>query len=458
MAFDEMLLMTQKQQEYSGQGHLATIGEIFYKSDMVTSVISSSLVNDTMDEPWDNSTSTVWYPPLPPFLPGDDQLWALENIVWALNVFGVPAIIVFGVAGNLLAFAIFTHTYLRIQSASVYLAFLNATNSVFLACLFVTWLQNHVGVMTIARQGWCQAVTYLSQVSNFLSVWSVVGFTVERWLIVFYPLRKEEFCSRPRALAVVGSLTAVALLLYSHTTWTNEIIVLTMPLMEVEARMCGPAEDHRFMIEVARSVDTVLTLVIPSTSIVALNVGIVAKVVQFSRASRHLDALKSSRAGSGQSHQQKQQQQQPQPQLQRQQTGSSSQRLLDSKALFVGGGAVDNKTMSLRTTRILVQPNHPGTVVQGGATANYVQLVPMRGDVAVVGGGGGGGGGKEGRKHSVRRSPYGGPSYSAAASFNRRCTAVDSRAGQQNIARTRQSYQMRTTRTLLTISVSRHFL
>ena len=40
--------------------------------------------------------------------------------------------------------------------------------------------------------GWCQFVTYATYVSAFLSAWIVVGFTVERYIVVYYPLQVSK--------------------------------------------------------------------------------------------------------------------------------------------------------------------------------------------------------------------------------------------------------------------------
>jgi hypothetical protein len=54
-------------------------------------------------------------------------------------------------------------------------------------------------VHTFNRQGWCQAVVYMSTASTFLSVWLTVAFTVERFIAVHYPLQRPHICTVARA-------------------------------------------------------------------------------------------------------------------------------------------------------------------------------------------------------------------------------------------------------------------
>ena len=87
--------------------------------------------------------------------------------------------------GNLISFLVFVCTPVRQLSSSVYLAGLALSDSSFLLQLFVTWL-GYVRVFLVHRNVWCQMVVYFAYVSSFLSVWLVVGFTVERYIAVSF--------------------------------------------------------------------------------------------------------------------------------------------------------------------------------------------------------------------------------------------------------------------------------
>ena len=92
------------------------------------------------------------------------------------------------------------------------------------------------------RPGWCQFFVYIAYVASFLSVWYVVCFTVERYLIIRCPLKRQELCRPGRAKAVVFSSAAVAFVLYNFAIWTSGVMPLSefpfdRPFCQVRARV-----------------------------------------------------------------------------------------------------------------------------------------------------------------------------------------------------------------------------
>jgi len=62
------------------------------------------------------------------------------RFVHMMDLIAVPIIIGFGVVGNIISFLVFTCTYLRRVSSSVYLAALAVVDTVYLCVLFFSWL------------------------------------------------------------------------------------------------------------------------------------------------------------------------------------------------------------------------------------------------------------------------------------------------------------------------------
>jgi len=73
------------------------------------------------------------------------------------------------------------------------------------------------------RRGWCQFFVYATYVASFLSVWYVVCFTVERYLTIRFPLKRQDLCRTARAKAVVFSFAGLALVLYNFAIWTSGV-------------------------------------------------------------------------------------------------------------------------------------------------------------------------------------------------------------------------------------------
>jgi hypothetical protein len=64
----------------------------------------------------------------------------LHAIIHWLDMYLIPAVIAVGTVGNLLSFLVFTATYMRRLSSSVYLAALAIVDTVFLIVLLFNWM------------------------------------------------------------------------------------------------------------------------------------------------------------------------------------------------------------------------------------------------------------------------------------------------------------------------------
>ncbi|KAK2142232.1 hypothetical protein LSH36_982g00087 [Paralvinella palmiformis] len=163
----------------------------------------------------------------------------------------------------------------------------------FLWCLSMIWL-SWVHVDVFHRHVWCQCIVYMTYVCTFLSVWYVVSFTIERYIIVYYPLKKDLLCTRRRAKTTETLLAIIALVLYSFSSVTNGNISFKT------VSMCTPLTRYYTLITIATTCDFLLTLIIPSIIIVVMNVRIIIKIVAYSRQSDSPVMMnKSSRSSDG---------------------------------------------------------------------------------------------------------------------------------------------------------------
>lgn len=118
------------------------------------------------------------------------------------------ALVPVGSVGNILSVIAFFNTKLRNLSSSYYLAALSISNTGFLLGAFIAWL-NYLDIDIDRKIYYCQFYTYTSGLFNFLSVWIMVSFTVERFIAVIYPLKRRTMCTVKRARAVLIGLTCV---------------------------------------------------------------------------------------------------------------------------------------------------------------------------------------------------------------------------------------------------------
>ena len=205
------------------------------------------------------------------FEEGNRQLSVIEVIIVWLNVFGNPVVIFVGFTGNGLSLIVFLCTELRRQSTNVYLAFLSIVDLIFLSTLILNWLA-WIDVNLVSKQGCCQMTIYFSYVSSFLSVWTVVSFTAERWVVVFYPLRKAVWCTRQRAASILGLLTVIALLLYMFSFWTVATV------FDGYKEFCQALPEFFDIYHAMTIVDSMVTFIVPFGLITILNASIAFKI------------------------------------------------------------------------------------------------------------------------------------------------------------------------------------
>lgn len=123
----------------------------------------------------------------------------------------IPVLCCTGSIGNILSVFVFFRTKLRKLSSSFYLAALAVSDTCFLAGLFAQWL-NFLNVDIYNQNYFCQFFTFFSYLASFCSVWFVVAFTVERFIAVIYPLKRQTMCTVRRAKIVLFCLTIVGCL------------------------------------------------------------------------------------------------------------------------------------------------------------------------------------------------------------------------------------------------------
>ena len=260
-----------------------------------------------------------------------DSYARINMLTTWLNVVGNPAVISIGILGNITCLIVFLFTELRRQSTSAYLAFLSIVDIVFLSTLFINWLA-WAGINLVSNLHCCRLTIYLSYISNFLSVWTIVCFTVERWVVVFYPLRRPVWCSRQRAIFILLAFTVVSFLLYLFTFWTAEVT------LDGDEEFCQMSLDHYDVVHVMSIIDSLLTVVVPFSAITILNTGIALKIWLVSN--RRCTVLKA--AGDGLSRQAIK----CSAQCQHGEDKSGSQSRSISSNTFPTGGALNSHTNS----------------------------------------------------------------------------------------------------------------
>ncbi|EZA48441.1 Thyrotropin-releasing hormone receptor [Ooceraea biroi] len=198
-----------------------------------------------------------------------------------------PILVNLGLVGNCLSVFVFFGTKLRHSSSSIYLGALAISDIGFLITIFMAWL-TPAGIDIFIRSGFCQFFMYLGSLCSFLSVWFVVAFTVERFVAVRWPLRRQSLCTVTRAKATVIKLTVVA------AFWCSPVLLFTKTYTERSIIhggniiTCDLNSDWKLWANIHNSIDAVLTFVLPFVMIVIFNTLIARNIYRFNRTRRTL--------------------------------------------------------------------------------------------------------------------------------------------------------------------------
>ncbi len=171
---------------------------------------------------------------------------------------------------------VFSMTHLKRSSSATYLSALSLADTGFLLSLFIVWLPR-VQVPIFHTAGWCQMTIYLTHIFCFLSVWMIVSFSAERYIIVYHPLSRDTYCTKTKARIVIGCLFVFALVLYCSTLVTSGVVRFHTQ------QFCMPLPQYYEIITVMTSVDTFLAWVVPSLIIVILNIKLIIRLKQYQK-------------------------------------------------------------------------------------------------------------------------------------------------------------------------------
>ncbi|KAI8115596.1 Thyrotropin-releasing hormone receptor [Lucilia cuprina] len=216
-----------------------------------------------------------------------EMLQTIEYIGTVLSFYYIPIIVGTGSIGNILSVFVFFKTKLRKLSSSFYLAALAVSDTCFLFGLFVQWL-NFVEVHIYNREYFCQFFTFFSNLACFCSVWFVVAFTVERFIAVMYPLRRQTMCTVRRAKIVLVGLTLLGCL-HCAPFWISSTPVY---LPSLGTTICDIKSEYKDYITLLNYWDTLVVFAVPFTTIAVLNTFTGCTVWKFATVRRTLTMQK----------------------------------------------------------------------------------------------------------------------------------------------------------------------
>ena len=114
----------------------------------------------------------------------------------------------------------------------------------------------------------------------------MVAFTVERWIVVPFPFKRGDMCAVKKANIVFTSLAIFGFLAYNFGIWApNSTYIKTT---DFTGPYCIIKEKYTRLIHILNNIDTVVTLILPSFTIIILNLQIIRAVTRLHKDRRQV--------------------------------------------------------------------------------------------------------------------------------------------------------------------------
>lgn len=120
---------------------------------------------------------------------------ALHRLRDMFILFYTPLLVLTGLIGNSFLVVVFLKTKLNKVSSSFFAAALGISDSLILLDISLEWFDSF-DFKIHNRNYFCQVLTFINRTAHFLSVWLIVAFTVERFLVVVCSRRQTNRKSR----------------------------------------------------------------------------------------------------------------------------------------------------------------------------------------------------------------------------------------------------------------------
>ena len=208
------------------------------------------------------------------------EFWEYR-VVKRLMLYVPPVLVVLGTFGNILSFMILRRRVMLKVSSYHYLAVLAVADSLVLYVgLMRLWLGELTGYDLHDSSHWlCKVTISIGYSASDLSVWLIIAVTVERYIVVCFPLHASTVISTRRAKWLIGCLTLLMFGINLHFLWTVEIV--EQPVKGMNVGYCEAAPHYQYLVnDVWPWIDAFIYSFVPFIVIIILNILIILEVVE----------------------------------------------------------------------------------------------------------------------------------------------------------------------------------
>lgn len=211
-------------------------------------------------------------PPPPPVPRGYKLFMAVNDFI----KLAVPIIFSVGFTLNCVAFYVFSRTKLKETSSSRYIAAIAVVDNVVLLTHFLTHLSNYFEVPVFEIYGLCQINNFFNCTCIFLSIWYVTSLVIDKFIGLYWPVKRSEYCTEFRAKCVAVSFAIFSIVFYHYLVWT-----IGPTERDGGSVLCLPMEGLAETYTKLNNLDYVVVAILPYFTIVILLCLMTYKVCTF---------------------------------------------------------------------------------------------------------------------------------------------------------------------------------
>nr|XP_012224459.1 PREDICTED: thyrotropin-releasing hormone receptor-like [Linepithema humile] len=131
---------------------------------------------------------------------------------FSIKKYYLPIFIILGLLGNCLSAIVFFRKKMRSFSSSIYLGVLAISDMNLSLMIFIQWFRI-MEILEVHNLHWLNySKNFLIYFLKFLSVWLIIAFIIERYIVTKYPLLRQSWCTVKRAKIVVITLIGLTIL------------------------------------------------------------------------------------------------------------------------------------------------------------------------------------------------------------------------------------------------------
>ncbi|KAL8571233.1 hypothetical protein ACOMHN_066019 [Nucella lapillus] len=215
-----------------------------------------------------------------------------------------PVLLIVGLVFNSLCFVTFVFTSLRTTSTCVYMAAIAVLDSIVIFLAFCVLLSRAMGQATFyLHSSWtCSFQFFLFFFSIHLDVLVLLAMTVDRFIVVKFPLKAQSWSTPKSAIRVIAGLGVFAFALNFHVFLNRRLVRRGSESAPLTCWYpAGDIED--FMEQIFTIIDASIYSFIPFVSLLTLNLLIIRQLRQAHKFSKQFtdnrDTDSSKESGSG---------------------------------------------------------------------------------------------------------------------------------------------------------------